>query len=121
MRYLALLYWEEDRRPTPASAGYDEVLAAYAKANRHFREAETLVGADPLEPVSAAISVRVRDGKTIVTDGPFAETKERLGGYYLFDCKNHAEALQCAKQIPVAHYGTIELRPVMDIEVYRPK
>ncbi len=112
MRYLALLYWEEDRRPTPASPDHDEIVAGYVAANRTFREAGVMVDADPLEPVEKAVSVRVRDGEVLVTDGPFAETKERLGGFYLLDCSDKAEALRCAALIPAAQYGTIELRPV---------
>ena len=68
-----------------------------------------------LEHTSTATSVRIRDGKTITTDGPFAETKERLGGFYLLDCKDLDEALDMAALIPAAAYGTIELRPIMHI------
>ena len=115
MRYIALLYWEEDRRPTPASPDYENILAAYADANRAFREAGVMVGANPLQPVDTAVSIRIRDGKTLVTDGPFAETKERLGGYYLFECDTKEETLRLAERIPAAQHGKIEVRPVLEI------
>ena len=71
------------------------------------------MAADALQPTTTATSVRVRDGKTITTDGPFAETKEQLGGYYLLDCKDLDEALEFAAKIPGAKIGSIEVRPVM--------
>src|SRR5437667_10278782 len=71
--------------------------------------------AAPLEPTSTATSVRVRDGKRIVTDGPFAETREQLGGYYLIEAKDLDEAMGIAERIPVARMGTIEVRPVLEI------
>jgi hypothetical protein len=121
LRYLALLYWEEDRRPSPASPGYGEVLAGYAAANRSFREAGVMLGANALENVESAVTVKLRDGARIVTDGPFAETKERLGGYYLFDCADMAEALDLAARIPAARYGTIEVRPVLELDMPNPE
>ena len=73
------------------------------------------LGAGPLHPVSTATSVRVRDGKSVLTDGPFAETREYLGGYYLIEARDRDEAVAIAARIPPARYGTIEVRPVMDI------
>ena len=72
-------------------------------------------GGNALQATSTATSVRIRDGKTETMDGPFAETKERLGGYYLLDCKDLDEAIKMAELIPTAHHGTIELRPIMEI------
>jgi len=115
VRYLALLYWDEDRRISPASPEYGTVLAAYAEVNRSFQDAGVMVGAAPLENTDTAVSVRVRKGETMVTDGPFAETKERLGGYYLLDCANLDQAVRLAAQIPAVQHGTIEVRPVMAI------
>ena len=74
------------------------------------------MGGNALEAVSTATSVRVRNNKPELTDGPFAETKEQLGGYYLFECKDLDEALGWAAKIPSARYGTIEVRPVMVLE-----
>jgi hypothetical protein len=73
------------------------------------------VAAGPLHPVSTATSVRVREGKRIVTDGPFAETREQLGGFYIVDAKDLDEAMVIAEKIPPAKYGTIEIRPLMEI------
>jgi hypothetical protein len=73
------------------------------------------LSANPLHPVSMATSVRVREGKPLVTDGPFAETREQLGGYYLIEAKNLDEAIGIASRIPPARKGTIEIRPVMEI------
>jgi hypothetical protein len=67
-------------------------------------------------PVETATSIRVRDGKTQLMDGPFAETKEQLGGFYMFECENLDQAIALAQQIPTAEYGTIEVRPVMSFE-----
>jgi hypothetical protein len=73
------------------------------------------LGANPLHPTTMATSVRVRDGKRLVTDGPFAETREQLGGYFLIDAKNLDEALAVAAQIPMARKGTVEVRPVIEL------
>jgi hypothetical protein len=73
------------------------------------------LAANPLHPVSTATSVRVRDGKAVVTDGPFAETREHLGGYFLIDAKNLDEAIGIATRIPGARVGTVEIRPVMEV------
>jgi hypothetical protein len=73
------------------------------------------VSASPLQPVSTATSVRVRDGKRLVTDGPFAETREQLGGYFMIDAKNLDEAIDIAGRIPGARKGTVEIRPVVEL------
>ena len=73
------------------------------------------MSAGPLHPVATATSVRIREGKRLVTDGPFAETREQLGGYYLIEAKNLDEAINIAERIPVATLGTIEIRPVLEI------
>jgi hypothetical protein len=84
-------------------------LAHQLKANGHY------LAADPLQPVATATSVRVRNGKRLVTDGPFAETREQLGGYFLIGAKNLDEAISIAARIPGARLGTVEIRPVMEI------
>ena len=109
MQFLALIY---------AAEGADDVdmqtlMGQYYAYEEELREAGIKVNGNALEAVSTATSVQVRDGKTILTDGPFAETKEQLGGYYLFDCKDLDEATKWASKIPSARYGTIEVRPVM--------
>jgi hypothetical protein len=82
---------------------------------QQLHSAGKFLGASPLYPVATATSVRVRDGKRLVTDGPFAETREQLGGYFLIDVKNLDEALDIAGRIPGAKNGTVEVRPVVDL------
>ncbi|MEP1385925.1 MAG: YciI family protein [Paraglaciecola sp.] len=107
MQFLALIY---------AGEGKDDVdMETLISQYESFEEEakNVVLGSNALEAVSTATSVRVRDGKSHLTDGPFAETKEQLGGYYLFDCKDLGEALLWAAKIPSARYGTVEVRPVM--------
>jgi hypothetical protein len=86
----------------------------YAGLSNDLRAQGKLVSANELQPVGTATTVRVRDGRTLVTDGPFAETKEQLGGYYLIDAADLDEALQWAARIPSSRHGTIEVRPVVE-------
>ncbi len=114
MRYMLLIHGDESRSnpdPTP------EEMAASMQPWFDFgqRYASVIRGGDPLHPVATATSVRVRDGERLVTDGPFAETREQLGGYYLLECDTHEEAVEVAAACPGALYGTVELRPIMDI------
>ncbi|HMI21945.1 MAG TPA: YciI family protein [Gaiellaceae bacterium] len=108
MKVLALIYGDEEKW---ASSGEEEREAVYAKYLA-FGEAagDKVIGGAELAPTRTATTVRVRDGQTLVTDGPFAETKEQLGGFYVFECKNLEEAEKLAAQIPGAATGTIELR-----------
>ena len=86
-----------------------------AKLSRDLHANGNYLAASPLQPVAAATSVRVRNGKRLVTDGPFAETREQLGGFYLIDAKNLDEAIAVAERVPVVTVGTIEVRPVLEI------
>ncbi len=90
-------------------------MQRYYEFTEELVKAGKMVAGDPLEGTSAATSVRVRDGKTMTTDGPFAETKEQLGGYYIVDADNLDEAIQWAAKIPTSETGTIEVRPLMNI------
>ena len=113
MQYLLLI---NDNEEHWSSLSEDEANAIYAEYGRFTQELTgkgSLVGANQLQPGSTATVVSVRDGETIVTDGPFAETKEVLGGYYLIDVESLDEALAWAAKIPGAAYGTIEVRPVV--------
>ena len=116
MQYLLLIYQAEPA--ADAQSGADEMtgeLAAYAAFTRETRERGQFVAGEALEPTATATSVRVRDGKTVVTDGPFAETKEALGGFYLLYCRDLDEAIEMAAKIPGARRGTIEVRPIWSL------
>jgi hypothetical protein len=90
-------------------------MQAYAAFTEHARATGAYLGGEALEPTETATTVRVRDGQTLTTDGPFAETKEALGGYYLVDAKNLDEAIDLAARIPGAANGSIEIRPIWEI------
>ena len=113
MQYMLLIYGEED---SWASLSQDELQAVYAEYGRlsqELRDRNAYVDGSELQSPSTATSVRVRDGETEVTDGPFAETKEVLGGYYLIEAESLDEAIAWAEKIPSARRGTIEVRPVV--------
>ncbi len=114
MKYMCLIYADEavDRKPGPES---EALHKAYWEFTQEVLAAGKMVGGDALESVSTATTVRVRDGQTLTTDGPFAETKETLGGYYILDCENLDEALAWAAKIPSAKNGSIEVRPVANM------
>ena len=108
MQYLVLIYEDEKR----FEQGYDEgEFAEYGAFGK--KHAGAIKGGHALQPTGTAQTVRVRDGKAITTDGPFAETKEQLGGYYLVEAADNKEASAIAVQIPGARYGSIEIRPIM--------
>jgi hypothetical protein len=112
MRYMLLIYTDEK------SYTDDERQSCYEESTALTHELHgrgQFVGASPLLPVATAMSVRVREGKHLVTDGPFAETREQLGGYFLIDAKDLNEAISIAARIPGAKKGTVEVRPVMEI------
>ena len=112
MQYMALIYSADG-----TEAGYNgDLMADYYAFGNAAKEAGVMVTGDALMPTAQASSLTVRDGKTTVTDGPFAETKETLGGYYLLECKDLDKAIEWAAKIPTAKYGTIEVRPVMVFE-----
>ena len=116
MQYLLLIY--EPEAPSgvrPDGAEMVGELAAYAAFSRETRERQQFVAGEALQPTSTATSVRVRDGATIVTDGPFAETKEALGGFYLLECRALDEAIEMAAKIPGARRGAIEVRPIWSL------
>jgi hypothetical protein len=114
MRYLALIYQEEQDGSTMDPARATEQTAAYDAFTESVRAAGAFLGGEALQPTSAATTVRVRDGRTLTTDGPFAETREALGGFYLLTCRNLDEAIEWATQIPGARHGSIELRPIRE-------
>jgi hypothetical protein len=116
MKYLFLLRTPDERLPEPGTPAFAEMLAAYTAAIGAMTEAGVLIDCAPLYPTEAATTVRVRDGETLLTDGPAAEIKEQLGGYTLVECADLDEALRWAATIPAAQTGTVEVRPVMAVE-----
>jgi len=120
MQYLLMIYQAENAGPAPGTEEFGAMMQGYFQFNQDMEEQGVMLGGNPLEPVSTASTVRVRDNKSIITDGPFAETKEILGGYYLLDCKDLDEALECAAKIPTAEWGSIEVRPIMDLSKFQP-
>jgi len=108
MEYLLLIYEDEKR----FSQGYDEAaMGEYQAFGKEF--AHAIKGGNALQPTRTAATVRVRNGKQLSTDGPFAETKEHLGGYYLVEARDRDEAVGMAAKIPGARFGSIEVRPIM--------
>lgn len=114
MRYLLLIYGDESTAPAN-----DEAMAAmwteYGAFSQDIAERGMLVVGEALQPPAAATTVRVRDGRTLTTDGPFAETKEVLGGFYMIQAADLDEAIETAARIPGARFGSIEVRPIMEM------
>jgi len=113
MKYIALLYGEPDAGPVPGTPEFMQMLGEFQSATTAMAEAGVLVDSGPLQPPQTATTVRVRDGQAQLSDGPFAEIKEQLGGYYILDCADLDTALRYAAMIPSAKYGSVEVRPVM--------
>lgn len=112
MQYMLLIYIEEDSLSESEREQCYQESAGFARelhAGGHY------VAAAPLQPTSTATSVRIREGKRFVTDGPFAETREQLGGYFLIEAENLDRAIEIAGKIPAGRYGTVEIRPVVGV------
>ena len=114
MKYLLLIYTSEaeDARMTPEE--HETNMGAYFAFTQAVRESGHMVAGEALQPTTTATTVRIRDGQTMTTDGPFAETKEQLGGFYMVDCADLDEAIGIAARIPGAAHGSIEVRPLME-------
>ena len=112
MKYMLLVYLDEH---VLSEAEREHCYVESAQLAQDLNVSGQYLDASPLHPVAMATSVRVRDGKRLVTDGPFAETREQLGGYYLVEAANLDEALRIAERIPPARFGTVEVRPVLEI------
>ena len=112
MKYMLLVYLDENAMNEAERA---DCYVNSAQLAQDIHAKGQFLDASPLHPTATATSVRVRDGRNIVTDGPFAETREQLGGYYLIEGKNLDEAIHIAERIPGAKWGTVEIRPVMEI------
>jgi len=113
MKYMLLIYSDEKNAITPAER--EDCYVQSARLAREIHSTGHLLDASPLHPTSTATTVRIRDSRRVVTDGPFAETREQLGGYYLVNAENLDEAIRIAERIPAAKFGTVEVRPVLEI------
>jgi hypothetical protein len=113
MRYLLLIYEVDRGAPSPEDAQRNS--ERYAAFTAEVRRRDLFRAGEALEPTNTATTVRVRDGRTVVTDGPFAETKEFLGGFYLLECNDLDEAIELAKRIPAVERGSIEIRPIWEL------
>jgi hypothetical protein len=115
MQYILLIYGDEalSKKASPEARG--EMFGEYKAFTTELKGAGKMLGGEALESVSTATTVRVKDGKTLRTDGPFAETREQLGGYYVIDAKDLDEAVMIAAKVPGAKVGCIEVRPIMQL------
>ena len=114
MRYLCLIYGDEKWWDKASEAEKQQGMAEYNAFTENIKKNGNYVGGEALQPTTTAKAVRVRNGKISATDGPYVETKEQLGGYYLIKAKDLNDAVQVASRIPGAKHGTIEVRPIME-------
>ncbi len=112
MQYVLLIHEDEKEWNKLTDAEQGEIMAGYGSFSEHLAQSKQMLGGERLQPSHTATTVRVRDGKTTLTDGPFTETKEQLGGFYLVEAKDLDEATQLAAKIPTAKMGSIEVRPI---------
>lgn len=115
MKYMCLIYGQESQWAKMSEAEQGAMFGEHMAFTEAITQAGKYVGGEALEPTQTATTVRVRNGKTQTTDGPFAETQEQLGGYYIIEAKDLDEAVAIAARIPDARYGSVEVRPVMVI------
>jgi hypothetical protein len=113
MQYMLLIYTEEGSWDRLSEAEQGQLYQDYTDFTEDLRRRGWYRSADQLQPIATATTVRVRHGEQLVTDGPFAETKEQLGGYYLIECDTLDEAIETAARIPSARHGSVEVRPVV--------
>ncbi|MGF1567493.1 MAG: YciI family protein [Nodosilinea sp.] len=112
MKYMLLIYSDENAW---TEAEQEQCYTESIQVTQQLKANGQYLGASPLQPVSTATSVRVRNGKSLITDGPFAETREQLGGYFLIDARDLNEAINIAGRLPPVHKGTVEIRPVVEL------
>jgi len=116
MQYICLIYAAQGVGPASGTPEFGPFMKGYMDFNETVKNDGKFIAGDALQPVSTATTVSVRDRKTETMDGPFAETKEQLGGYYLLECTDLDEAIRYAAMIPTAEFGRIEVRPIQDYE-----
>ncbi len=115
MQYMFLIYSADGSGPQPGTPEFDQLMADYGAFTKDVRDAGVMHEGAPLQGVETATTVRVRGGNVDAVDGPFAETKEVLGGYYILECADLDDAIARAAKIPTAVYGSIEVRPVLSM------
>jgi hypothetical protein len=115
MKYLCLIYSDETMWPKLPKAETDSMMAEYMAFTESLKKSGQYLGSNRLQPTHASTTVRIRNGKLSTTDGPFAETKEQLGGYYLVEARDLNDAIQVASRIPSARAGSIEVRPIHEM------
>jgi hypothetical protein len=115
MKYLLLIYENESSLAGLSEAEQGKIFEDYMTYTRGIKKDGNYIGGEALQPVATATTVRVKNGKTLTTDGPFAETREQLGGFYLVEAKDLDEALAFAARIPGARMGSVEVRPVLEV------
>ena len=118
MKYLCLIYVEEAKRDALPAAEYAALVNDSVEYIEELKRSQHYIAAEPLHSATTAVTVRVRNGTPAVTDGPYAETKEQLGGFFLVDARDLNEAILIASRIPPARIGTIEVRAVRDLQEY---
>jgi hypothetical protein len=116
MQYMLLIYGDESSWGSRSEEDRGQVIEAYGAFTQELQQAGAMVAGDALQPTQTATTVRVKEGETLMTDGPFAETKEQLGGYYLIEADSLDEAIEWAAKVPAAREGSVEVRPVMVFE-----
>lgn len=116
MKYLALIYSVEMEMPEYGTEEFAEFMAEWEAANKAFEDGGVLLSGEGLQSANTATTLRIRNDKVETIDGPFVETKEQLGGFYLLECKDLDEAIRYAALIPAAKYGAIEVRPVQSFD-----
>jgi hypothetical protein len=120
MQYLLLIYDQESQWGKLSEAEQGKMYQEYGDFTQSITKSGHFIGGNQLHPVAKATTVRVRDGKKLITDGPFAETKEQLGGYYMIEAKDLDDAVAIAAKIPSARFGSIEVRPIVARDGPRP-
>ncbi len=115
MRYLCIVYHDEKELAAQPQREIDRRIEESLAIDEELKRSGNSIACDALQPVATATTVRVRNGKLSITDGPFAETKEQLGGFYLIEARDLNEAVQIAGRLPPARFGSVEVRPIWDI------
>ena len=115
MRYLCLLATDETIYPRMPKPEAEKLMGEFVQLRNDLKASGHYLGGERLQPTSSATTVRVRDGKTLTTDGPFAETKEQLGGFFLIEAEDLNSAIQLAARIPSARFGSVEVRPIAPV------